>query len=153
MKSDKAAISPDLSFYMRFNQFWPIAFLFGLPRVIRFLVAGGTATAFNLVFLYFLTDILGIWYLASTTIAFIFTFFLSFTLQKFFAFQDNASSKILRQMPLYLLIAVGNLLINALLMYGLVGYLDMYYLLAQIITSALISIESFFVYRHIIFRE
>jgi len=103
--------------------------------------------------LYFLTDILGIWYLISATLAFVTAFFVSFSLQKFWTFGDRYTQKIYRQLGLYLTIAVVNLLINAAGMYYLVDKLGVWYILAQVIVYGLLAFESFFVYKYIIFKN
>ncbi len=128
-------------------------FLFRLPLWFRFLISGGIGTVFNLVVVYVLTDIMGIWYLYSTTIAFVMSFFVSFTLQKFFTFQDHALDTIRAQAPKYLAVALINMGLNALFMYVLVESVGLHYLLAQIITIGSISIESFIVYRFIVFKK
>lgn len=128
-------------------------FLFALPLWFRFLISGGIGTVLNLMMVYLLTDIMGIWYLYSTTIAFVISFFVSFTLQKFFTFQDHALDTIRAQAPKYLAVALINMGLNALSMYLLVERFGFHYLIAQICTIATISIESFLVYHYIVFKK
>lgn len=128
-------------------------FLFKLPLWFRFLISGGIGTVLNLMMVYLLTDVMGIWYLYSTTIAFVISFFVSFTLQKFFTFQDHALDTIRAQAPKYLAVALINMGLNALFMYVLVENVGLHYLLAQIITIGSISVESFIVYRFIVFKK
>lgn len=120
-------------------------------RVARFLVSGGTSTGVDLVLLYLFTEILGVWYLASATAAFMLAFFVSFTLQKFWTFQDY-SRDVPGQASAYLVIAICNLGLNTALVYALVEYTHIHYLVAQIMVSIGIACESFFLYRRFIFH-
>jgi len=122
-------------------------------QIIKYLIVGGTAALVDLVLLYILTDILGIWYLTSASLAFIVAFFVSFFLQKFWTFRDTDKEKMYKQLGIYLAVALINLLINAGLMYILVDGFKAWYILAQIIASGLIAIESYFIYNFFIFNN
>ncbi len=134
--------------YARLDERYP-----SYARVFRFLFSGGTALGTDLVLLYIFTDIFGIWYLASAVAAFILAFSVSFVLQKFWTFGDHSREGIHMQMSLYFLVAVANLVLNTLLVYAFVERASMHYLLAQIVASALIAIESFFIYQRFIFQS
>jgi len=121
-------------------------------RVIRYLISGSIAAGVDLALLYFFIDRLGIWYLASAGLAFAISFFVSFFLQKFWTFKDNGRRKMYRQMAFYLTVALFNLTLNTVLMYTLVDGLKIWYMLAQIISSGLIAIESYLVYKIFIFH-
>ena len=121
-------------------------------RFVRFVISGGFATLTNLGVVYLCTDVFGVYYLASSAIAFVFAFALSFTLQKFWTFDNHSLEVVHRQLILAFTVAGANLLVNTFLMYSFVEYVGLHYLLAQIATSALISLETFFVYRQVIFR-
>lgn len=121
-------------------------------KIVRFLISGGVATGIDLVLLYVFTDIFGVWYLASSILAFVLAFFVSFGLQKFWTFRDHSREGIQAQAGIYFLIAAANLGLNTLLVYLLVDYANLHYLIAQIIVSAGIAVENFFVYQRFIFR-
>lgn len=129
-----------------------ISKLFNDHKILRYLVAGGIAAAVDLSILYFLTTILGIWYLFSAIIAFLFAFGVSFYLQKFWTFADRSVDRLSSQMIFYFIITSINLSLNTLLMFAFVDGLHWPYLFAQIIVSALIAGESFFVYQKFIFK-
>lgn len=120
---------------------------------IKYIISGGTAAFVDLALLYILTDILGIWYLLSASLAFVVAYFVSFYLQKFWTFRDNSRERIVRQMSLYFIVGVSNLGINAGGMYILVDKLNVMYMLAQVIMGGLIAIGSFLIYKFIIFRK
>jgi putative flippase GtrA len=118
-------------------------------KVVRFLVAGGTATIVNLAILYVLTDIVGIWYLVSSALAFTLSFFVSFTMQKYWAFRNKDIEKVRSQLPMHLSLALINLVVDVVLVYVFVDIFGMWYLFAQILAAAVISLESFFAFRWI----
>lgn len=122
-------------------------------QIFKYLIAGSIGTFVNLALLYFFTDILLIWYLLSAVLAFILSFFVSFFLQKFWTFSDRDKDKMYRQMAGFLLVALANLVLNTLLMYLLVDGLEIWYMLAQFIISAFIAVESYLIYKFLIFNR
>lgn len=121
-------------------------------KILRFLISGGVATGADLVLLYVFTDIFGIWYLASSFLAFIIASAISFLMQKFWTFRDHSRAGMPMQAGMYLGIAAVNLGLNTLLVYVLVEQIGFHYLIAQIIVSVFIAIENFFIYQRFIFR-
>jgi len=122
-------------------------------RIIKYLIAGGTGTAVNLVLLYFFTDILDIWYLVSACLAFVLSLLVSFFLQKFWTFDDTGRDAMHRQMMAFLLVATINFFLNGLLMVLFVEVFKAWYMLAQFLINGLIAIESYFVYKLFIFNQ
>lgn len=122
-----------------------------LSRGAHFLVAGGIGVCVNVTILFIFTDVFKVWYIASTVVAFIFSFGVSFFLQKFFTFKDNSIDRIHHQAGSYVLIGLLNLCLNILLMYFFVEYVGFHHLFSQIVASALIAIESYFLYA-LVFR-
>jgi putative flippase GtrA len=122
---------------------------------IAYLFSGGTAALVNLVTLYVLTDLIGWWYLISATFSFLVAFWVSYLLQKYWTFRDKTEDTGHRQKSLYFLVALINLAINTVLMYFFVDIVHIWgeHMVAQILTSALIAIESFFVYKIFIFKK
>lgn len=116
-------------------------------RIIKFLLVGGSAALINLLALYLLTGWLGLWYVLAEVIAFLIALAYNFTLQKLWAFE--AAGRIERELPLFVVANLTNLAINAVLLYSFVEYLGIHYLPAQAIASALIALESYFLYRWI----
>ncbi len=121
----------------------------GAGKIVRFLIAGGTATIVNLGILFILTDLAGVWYLISSAIAFSLSFVVSFTMQKYWAFRNKDVEKVRSQLPMHLSLALFNLFIDIVLVYAFVEYFGMWYILAQIVAAAIIAIESFFAFRWI----
>lgn len=121
-------------------------------KIIRFLVSGGSAAATNLGVLYVCTSVFHTYYVWSSVIAFAVSFFVSFTMQKFWTFSDCSVQMLRSQMIKYLLFTVVNLGVNTLMMYELVEYAHFHYLYAQLVTMISIAFVSFFVYHFLIFK-
>ena len=116
-------------------------------KVIRFIIAGGSAFSVNIFFLYIFTEFFGLWYIFSATIAFVLSFLVGFSLNKFWTFAESSADFIHSQMFIYLSVNLINLTINNALLYFMVESLAIWYILAQALASILIAFESFFVYR------
>lgn len=131
----------------------------GIPRrhtlqglqITRFLIAGTTALLINLLVLYALTEYGHVWYLVSSVFSFLTAFAANFLMQKYWTFRNTDRIQIRRQLPLHFSVALFNLGLNVLLLYLFVEYAHIWYLLAQVLTTAIIATESFFAFR-VIFR-
>lgn len=120
-----------------------------VAQIMRFLIAGGSAAIINVVTLYLFTEFAHIWYLYSSILAFTIAFAFSFSFQKYWVFRSDDYAKIPTQLPLHLGVALGNLALNTILLFLLVEYVHLWYVLAQLVASALIGIESFIAFRWI----
>lgn len=128
---------------------------FGKHIVTRYLFSGGLGAATDLLVLYVLVDLLGVWYLAGSSVAFVIAWFVSFGMQKFWTFQNHErqSAIVGRQALIFFGIAIVNLALNTASMYVLVNYFDVWYITAQIMTSIFIAVESFFAYKFLVFNN
>lgn len=120
-------------------------------RILRFLASGGVAAAVNLGVLYGMTEYLGVWYLVSASLAFIISFAVSFTLQKFWTFGDRRLAGASRQAVLYFCIALSNFFLNIGILYTLVEYAHLHYIFSELIAMVVIACASFFIYRRFVF--
>ena len=121
------------------------AVTFGL--VAKYIISGGSATAANLALLFVFTDFLRIWYVLSAALAYAGAFVVSFTLQKFWTFQNGALEKIHSQFAVYVGLGTFNMVLNAGLIYLIVESTGIHYLIAQIGIGILIACWSFLFYR------
>lgn len=120
-------------------------------QIMKFVVSGGIAAAVNFFLLYLCTDFFQIWYMESLWIAYVVTFFVSFSLQRLWTFKDTSGNKVHKQLGIYFAVAVVGIIANSALMYYFVDGLRMHYLGAQFISLGLISTVNYFVYRKFIF--
>ncbi len=123
----------------------------GISKIFRFLISGTLAAFVNLTALYVLTSLLGVWYMYSLVLSFLVAFAVSFTLQKFWTFQDTAVHQADRQLIQFLLLQILNLAVNAIAVYVLVEYVQVWYLSAQFLTLIAIAAWTFLA-SHFIFN-
>ena len=114
-----------------------------MDRIARFLIAGVVAVFVNLLSLYLLTRYAHIWYLVSSMIAFSTSYVVSFVLQKFWTFKNKEVGAIAYQLPLHLLLALFNLVLNTILIFALVEWGHVWYMFAQALATIIISLDSF----------
>lgn len=118
-------------------------------QIVRFLVSGGSAAFVQVVGLYFFHSVFGLEYLGASGIAFICAVSVNFVFQKLWTFDDDTRQDVYRQGIFFLLINCVNLILNTAIIYILVNMCDVFYIFAQIITSIIIAVFSFFSYRMI----
>jgi putative flippase GtrA len=122
-------------------------------EIIRFFISGGTAFLVSISTLYVLVDLAGLWYLLASAFSFLAAFIVSFTLQKFWTFRNRGLVQMHLQIIQSLLVATMNLGLNTLSMYLLVDKLGSHYLFAQVVTTAWIAVETFFLYKYFVFSQ
>lgn len=116
-----------------------------LRQVVRFCVAGAAGVIAYYAALYGLTEYFGVWYVVSAVVGFILNTGLNFTLQKFWTFQNKETHMVRRQLVLYVAMTVSFLVGNTVFLYLMVEYLHMWYIAAQVILTAVISVLSFII--------
>lgn len=145
-------------FYFKLHQFFSTrfprtyGFCDGRKSVIKFFIAGSLAGATDLIFLFIFHGLFYWGVVLSTSLAFILSFLVSFTLQKFWTFRNYSQEKFSSQLILYLLNAFIGLNLNGWLMHFLVSKHHIWYMLAQIIVSLAVGFYNFLVYKYIIFK-
>lgn len=120
---------------------------------IKYIISGTSGAVANLGSLAFFVEVLKFHYLSASVFSFCLGYVVSFILQKFFTFGHTSMTMVHRQLVIYLCIAVGNLLLNTVLVYVLVDVIAIWYLLSQVLASIVIAIESFVLYRRYVFTR
>lgn len=120
---------------------------------VKFFLAGCFAGTANLVFLALFYDLLNWPIVLSTSLAFIASFLVSFSMQKLWTFRDFSQRKAIKQFGLYIVNAFVTLNINGFLMHLLVDEYRVWYLFSQIVVNVVIGTYNFFIYRFIVFRK
>ncbi len=119
---------------------------------LRYLIVGASCSAGHIVLLYFLTDIIGIFYLYSTIISFLFISLLGYFGQKYFTYRNKASNHA-KQLSLFFLIIIIGLVMDTGLMIFFVTIISLHYLLASILTRLIIFVINFLWTKHIAFKK
>ncbi len=117
-------------------------------EIIRFLIGGGAGVLVYYIAIYTLTELAGLWYIYSATIAFFLNGGTSFVVQKFWTFK-NKKKAVTKQFILYFSMGGCFFFINIGLLYALVDGLGLYYLLAQLILTIILTTASFFITKRI----
>ncbi len=121
--------------------------------LFRYVAAGLTGAGTQIGLLYIFTDLVKIWYIYSSIIAFIVAIIVSFLLQKFWTFKDRTTQQIHHQAIKYLATAITGLIVNTVLMYLFVDLIGIWYILAQIIIGAIIMVFNFLMYKFVVFKK
>jgi len=122
-------------------------------QFLKFIITGGIALVVNLLFLYFFTEILGVYYLASSVLAFFAAVTVNFSLQKFWTF-GSTRGNIYIEAPSFLALQIFvNMFLNTLLLYVFVEYLQIWYLLSQVIVSLCLAVITYLVTKKYIFKN
>ncbi len=118
-------------------------------QITRFLVGGGVGVVVYYVALYILTEFAMVWYVVSATIAFILNNGINFIIQRFWTFKNNDTKAVPMQLTLYFGMGISVLVINTALLYILVEYAHLYYLMAQLILTVILTVVSFVITKKI----
>ena len=122
-------------------------------EIVRFLIAGTTATLVNMIVLYALTEFAGVWYLLSLTVAFLIAFLISFTLQKFWTFAEKNKERMGNQAVWFFIVQMGGLLFNMLALYIAVDVFGLWYMGAQFFILLFIAASNFLIFKFVIFNK
>lgn len=145
--------------YYRFRTFFsghhPRLFCFCEERksIIKFFFSGAFAGAVDLIALFVFHGLLYWDIVVATSVAFLLSFMVSFSLQKLWTFRNYNNKRLPRQLVLYVGAAFISLNLNAAGMHFLVNNLGVWYLFSQIIVNLFLGVINFFTYKFIVFRK
>lgn len=122
-------------------------------QIIRYIFAGGLATISNLAILFVSVHYFKLWYLTGAVIAFCLAVIISYLLQKFFVFKDYSRQDIRKQFLAFFIFNLAMLSANTLLMYTFVDIMSFYYLLAQVVSSAIGACANYIYFNRVIFKK
>ena len=125
-------------------------FMQHLPQLIKFFVTGVTATLVHLGVFYVLKQSMHV--VPATTIGFFFFFVVSFTLQKFWTFNDQKGGNVHKQGVSFFVLQISNLIINAVTMHILVNIFGVWDMLAQFLVLGTLAVSTFIISKLFIFR-
>jgi putative flippase GtrA len=120
-------------------------------EIIRFGAVGASVAALQLVLVFMLTDMFGMWYLIASVLSYSIAIVVNFTLQKFFVHKHMEKDAIKSQFVKYVLLGFFCLALNTVGMYTLVTYLGVPYLYAQALIVGMLAIFTFVMHRFVIF--
>ena len=110
-------------------------------EIFRFLIAGGGCFAFELLVLYLLTEFVGFNYLMSAAISFTLSVIINYILCAYWVFETKKRS--LNTTIIFIATSVIGLGINQLCMWIFVEFFGIYYMIAKIFATVIVTIWNF----------
>ena len=136
----KLMTTDDRKFAERFSLF--------VKQTFKYYLVGSSGVGIGLVLLYLLTDIVGIWYVISQSIAIGIAMTSNFTLHKFWTYRkESIEGRTLVKYVKYVIICLIGTVMQLGLTYGLVENLSVYYIHAAIFSIAIAASFSYYVNR------
>lgn len=112
-------------------------------QLFRYVFVGGTAFVVDFFFLYFFSDICGIYYLISAVLSFIISVLVNYIMSTKWVFnQDNIENKVL-EFNLFILISTIGLVFTEILLYLFTDIIGLYYLISKIISAIIVLFWNF----------
>ncbi len=115
----------------------------------RFLIIGALSFTIDVGTLFVAHGVLRIWLPLATTLAYAIAFTVNFSLNRFWAFQSTAA--VGHQAARYLLLTGANYVVTVVAVTGLAAA-GLHYLVAKVLTAAVIAVVNYVVYRTWVFR-
>jgi putative flippase GtrA len=114
----------------------------GFIQLFRYCFVGGVAAAANFFFLFFFTDVCGVYYLISNVLSFIIGLTVNYVLCKKFVFTTKYKNEKV-EFLIYAAIGVMGLLFDTGLMYFFTDILLFYYLFSKILSTVIVFLWNF----------
>lgn len=112
-------------------------------QFFRYIFVGGTAFAVDFFFLYFFSDICGIYYLISGVLSFVISVLVNYIMSTKWVFNpDNSDNKVL-EFNLFLIISTIGLVFTEILLYLFTDVFGLYYLISKIIAAIIVLFWNF----------
>lgn len=112
-------------------------------QLFRYVFVGGTAFVVDFFFLYFFSDICGIYYLISAVLSFIISVLVNYLMSTKWVFnQDNIQNKVL-EFNLFILISTIGLGFTEILLYFFTDIIGLYYLISKVIAAIIVLFWNF----------
>lgn len=120
-------------------------------QFFRYIFVGGTAFVVDFFFLYFFSDICGIYYLISAILSFIISVLVNYLMSTKWVFnQDNIENRVL-EFNLFIIISTIGLGFTEVLLYLFTDVLGLYYLVSKIISAIIVLFWNFLARRYLFY--
>lgn len=112
-------------------------------QLFRYIFVGGTAFVVDFFFLWFFSDICGIYYLISAVLSFIISVLVNYIMSTKWVFnQDNIDNKVL-EFNLFILISTIGLGFTEILLYLFTDIFGIYYLISKMLAAVIVLFWNF----------
>jgi dolichol-phosphate mannosyltransferase len=125
-------------------------------KMIQYAIVGGSMLILNVVILYVLTNLLGIYYIISAILSCLLLTGLSFSLNEKWTFNSityHAHEKLWHRFASYYLVSLSGMSLNIIILFLLTDFGKVFYLYSSIIASLLVFFWNFSVNKNITWRE
>ena len=121
-------------------------------RITRFVLVGGTATFITWALIFFLNDVLALFYIPVVIFAEIIGYTYNFFTNKFFTFkQHNKNYK--RQASIFTGVSIGGILLNIVIIIFIVENFDMKAHIAKLISAIFVAFYSYGLHSKFTFKK
>jgi len=117
----------------------------------RYVISGLISASAEYTILLVLTEFAGLWYILSNTVAYVSGFWLSFLLNRFWSFKSK--DNLLRQLLLYCILFVFNLILTNMFLYILTSVAGIPYAISKVFVMGVAVLWNFIIYKKIIYRK
>jgi dolichol-phosphate mannosyltransferase len=124
--------------------------------MIQFGIVGGLMVILNVVILYLLTSVLGIYYIISAILSYLLLTGLSFFLNEnwtFHSFTHHTHKKMWHRLVSYYLVVLSGMALNIIILFLLTEYGNVFYLYSSIIASFSVFLWNFSLNKNITWGE
>lgn len=112
-------------------------------QFFRYIFVGGTAFVVDFFFLYFFSDICGIYYLISGVLSFMISVLVNYIMSTKWVFnQENIENKLV-EFNLFIIISTIGLVFTEILLYVFTDIIGLYYLISKIIAAIIVLFWNF----------
>ena len=122
-----------------------------IDQLPRYSIVSAIAYAADILTLFVLTDVLGVFYLSSAAIAYILGTAINYGLSVTLVFNKRRMDSRTREFLVFALVGVTGLGITELLIWLMVDYASTHYLLAKIVSTSFIFLAKFIVRKYLLF--
>ena len=112
-------------------------------QFFRYLFVGGFSFLIDFFFLYFFSDICGVYYLISAALSFIISLIVNYLLSTYWVFNKNQIDNKLVEFNIFALIGIIGLIFTEILLYLFTDIIGLYYLISKIIATAIVMFWNF----------
>ena len=118
--------------------------------LVKYATVGFMSAVIDFSSLFILTDVVGLHYLNSATIAFILAATSNYWFNKSWTFKSSGQHR--KQLPVFFTLATLGLILNNYIIYASVEQLELHYLLGKVLAATIVTFWNFFGNKYLTFR-
>ncbi|MEG0805483.1 MAG: GtrA family protein [Lachnospiraceae bacterium] len=115
-----------------------------IRQIARHAMIGGAAFLIDYGLMILLTEVVGFHYLVSASISFIVAVIFNHRYSMRFVFQRREDISVTKEFTIFLILSVIGLMLNTLLLWVIVSKIGIHYMIAKILSTALVTTYNFF---------